>query len=65
MEAKIKKCDGKMYIILRIGLKHHTQVDKGLDNLFREFEEDSKHSNSLYPDCEEDENYLRRDKTKK
>lgn len=39
MEAKIKECDEKKFVIPRIGLRHQAQVDKGLGNLFREFEE--------------------------
>jgi hypothetical protein len=58
MEAKIKECDEKAYVLPGIGLKHHAQVDKGLGNLFREFEEASKYANTLCPDCEEDEMFM-------
>jgi hypothetical protein len=29
MEAKIKECDGKDYVVPRIGLRHHAQLIKG------------------------------------
>jgi hypothetical protein len=58
IEAKIKCCNEKNEIIPKIVLKYHEQVDKGLGNLFREFEEANKYSNTLCLDCKEDKMFM-------
>jgi hypothetical protein len=58
MELKIKEAEDKKYVIPRIGLRHHTMMDRGLSNLYRTFEEASVYANSLCPGCEEDELFM-------
>jgi hypothetical protein len=43
--------------VFRLGLRHQRNVDDDLTNIFREFDEALKLSNTLYPDSEIDEKF--------
>jgi hypothetical protein len=58
MELKINECDKKQVTVLRIGLRQHSMVDRDLGNIYREFEEASKFTNMLCPNCELDESLM-------
>jgi hypothetical protein len=59
MKQKIQECNAKQLTVPILGLRHHRSVDKGMKNVFREFDEASKLANTLCPDSEMDEWFLK------
>jgi hypothetical protein len=58
MEQKINQYSLKERTVLRLGLRHHRNIEAGLMNLFREFGTPSGLANTLYTDSEVDERFL-------
>jgi hypothetical protein len=58
IDLKINEYDQKQVTIPRIGLMHHSMVDRSLENIYKEFEEASKSVNTLCPNCEPDEKFI-------
>jgi hypothetical protein len=57
MEHKTQECDQKNVTVLRLRLKHHRLVGKGLANVFMELEEVAKFAHTLYSDNDLDNRF--------